>query len=213
MTLLSPYEFFDTIARRYDANFAPSHRETERDLREVCDRLGAGAWVLDLGAGTGRAWPHLIAAGAHVVAIDASSEMHAIASRRGSAGQVARVRGDLWSRWPVRDASCDAAVALHGVFAHPPPDAKTALAHVGRELRRCGRRGATIAIDVPDPRWVRAHLTPVGDDLFRHREPSGAEVLLFAPAIDTIIGALGIALEPRPSITGVRLLGALADAD
>jgi ubiquinone/menaquinone biosynthesis C-methylase UbiE len=84
----------------------------EAVLREALAPL-PGAHVLDVGTGTGRAAIGLALQGAHVLGLDASAEMLAVAADRARASRVA-VRWGLADahQLPVGDRAVDAAVCL-----------------------------------------------------------------------------------------------------
>lgn len=156
---MNPQRFFDRIAGRYDRAYAPDAASTRADLATLLE--GRGGAALDLGCGTGRAFPHLVERGFTVVGMDVSLEMLRESSRRASAASVTRVRADLYRRWPFREATFDVVLALHSVLAHPP--SREAWAHVGREIKRVARADAFIAIDLPEPEWADIHLRRVND--------------------------------------------------
>jgi SAM-dependent methyltransferase len=204
-----PRAFFDALATRYERSFAPSHRDTARDLAPILERLREGDVVVDAGCGTGRAFPHLVARRVRVLGLDASSSMLQQAAARTSTAAVVRLRCDLAARWPLRDGVADAVLALHAVLAHPPhADPWAFFRRVGAEIARVGRRGALVAIDLPEPAWARASLEPLGGDWFRHFEPGGLAVDAFVPAPERVLEALGLALVLTPCATGLRALGA-----
>jgi SAM-dependent methyltransferase len=155
---VKPEQFFDRIAGRYDRTYAPDAASTRADLAALLEGHPGGA-ALDLGCGTGRAFPHLVERGFSIVGMDVSLEMLRESSRRASAASVTLVRADLYRRWPFRDRAFDVVLALHSVLAHPP--SREGWVHVGRELKRVARPGALIAIDLPEPQWADAHLRRV----------------------------------------------------
>lgn len=199
--------FFDRIARRYDRSFAPDAGSTARDLGPLLANERGVA--LDLGCGTGRAFPHLIAAGLRVVGLDASLPMLELAGRRGSASDVTRVRADLYARWPLRDGCVDVVLALHSVLAHPPGDPRTAWAHVGREIARVARPGALVVIDLPEPSWAVTTLRKIDMDryAFEHGEVAIDAVI---PEPARVVEALGLPLLLEPGPLGARAIGRLA---
>jgi SAM-dependent methyltransferase len=209
-SMRSTSEFFDRVARRYDRVFAPDPRSTEADLRPLLAGLPPGATVLDLGCGTGRAWPLLVAAELRVIAVDASAEMLREGGRRSSAASVARVRADLYRPWPIADRSIDLVLALHSVLAHPAGDPGQAWRHVGREIARVGREGVRVAIDLPEPAWARLHLRRLPeDDRYLHADEGGAEIVAVVPEPMRVVEAMGLPLELQPCLTGVRALGSI----
>ncbi len=200
---MSAEHFFDRVAPRYDRTFAPDAASTARDLNALLGDEPRGSVVLDLGCGTGRAFPHLLALGFHVLGMDVSIEMLEQAARRSSAENVVRVRADLYARWPIRDASIDIALALHSVLAHP--ETSEGWAHVGHELARVTRPGALIAIDLPDPAWARENLRSVGGDRFLY-EDRGVAIGARIPEPAVVVRALGLPLTVVPGPLGVRAI-------
>jgi SAM-dependent methyltransferase len=198
----SAHRFFDAIARSYDRTFAPSARDTAEDLDALLRDVASGSTALDLGCGTGRAWPHLVARGLKTIAIDASMPMLAESSRRASSSSVVRLRADVYLPWPIADRSIDVVLALHAVLAHPPGDARRAWQHVGREIRRVTRPGALVAIDLPTPGWARTNLHALDGD--RYRSPEGPIAVVAEPA--DVVSALDLPLEIVASPLGVRAL-------
>lgn len=196
---MSAERFFDRVASRYDRTFAPDAASTARDLAALLD--GRSGTALDLGCGTGRAFPHLLAMRLRVLAMDVSLEMLRESGRRASASSVARVRADLYARWPIADASIDVVLALHSVLAHPPrPDG---WAHVGREIARVARPGTLVAIDLPQPTWAEQNLRRVGDDRYLYEE-RGVAIEAAIPDPREVVRALGLPLEIVPGPLGVR---------
>ncbi len=206
--MTDPAALFDALAARYERSFAPSHRDTARDLAPILERLRPGDVVVDAGCGTGRAFPHLVARDVRVLGLDASRSMLAQAAARASTDAVARLRCDLAARWPLRDGVADAVLALHAVLAHPPrADPWAFFRAVGAELARVCRSGALVAIDLPEPAWARASLEPLDGDWYRHVEPGGVAVEAFVPAPERVVAALGLELALLPCATGLRALG------
>jgi SAM-dependent methyltransferase len=198
----SARRFFDDAARSYDRTFAPSARATADDLDVLLKEVPSGSTTLDLGCGTGRAWPHLIARGLRVIALDASMHMLREAAKRASSASVTMVRADLYASWPLADRSFDVVLALHAVLAHPPGDARAAWRRVGDEIRRVTKSGALVAIDMPTPAWARANLESLGDDRYQSREGPIAVV----PEPHDVVAALGLDLEIVRSPLGVRAI-------
>lgn len=195
--------FFDRIAPRYDRTFAPDAASTARDLATLL--VGRTGVALDLGCGTGRAFPHLVAMGFTVIAIDASWPMLRESGKRGSASRVARLRADLYARWPLRDRSADVVLALHSVLAHAK--SRESWAHVGREIARVGKPGALIAIDLPEPAWARQHLRAAGPDRYLY-ESGDASIEASIPEPRDVVAALGLPLEIVEGPLGVRAITA-----
>jgi len=192
--------FFDRVASRYDRTFAPDAAATARDLGELL--AGRSGTVLDVGCGTGRAFPHLVAMGLSVLAMDVSRDMLREAGRRRSAEAVVRLRADLYARWPVRDASIDVVLALHSVLAHPPEC--DGWGHVGREIARVAREDALVAIDLPTPDWACANLRSLGGDRYLFEGAVAIEATIPEPA--AVVRALGLPLAIVPGPLGARAI-------
>jgi SAM-dependent methyltransferase len=209
--LVSPGEFFETIARRYDRAYALDATATrERMARVLAVLPKAPARVLDLGVGTGRELGALQDAGYAPTGLDASPSMLAVCARR--ARPVPLVQADLWATLPVDDASFDAVIALHGTLAHPP--ARDAYAGLAREIARVVRAGGAFVAEVPSRAWLAgfevmgegdARIVRTGDDRCVHEDraagiaveavvPSDDEWRdAFAPWFDVTCEALGTA--------------------
>ena len=112
--------------------------------------LGPGAEVLDLGAGTGKFTPRLVATGARVTAVEPVAEMRAALAA--SLPQVATLGGSA-EAIPLGDAAVDAVVCAQAFhwFA-----TRAALAEIRRVLKPGGALG--LIWNVRDERvdWVRA---------------------------------------------------------
>jgi len=80
-TELSPLDGYAAWAERYDDEDNPLALLEGPAILEACGQV-AGLRILDLGCGTGRHSLPLIQAGAHVVGLDFSPEMLAVARRR-----------------------------------------------------------------------------------------------------------------------------------
>lgn len=185
--------FFDRVAHRYDRTFAPDHAATRADLNAVL--AGRTGTILDLGCGTGRAFPHLLSMGFTVIGMDASMPMLREAGKRASATELTRIRASLYRRWPI--AAVDNVIALHSVLAHPEgPDA---WAHVGRELRRVG--ASFIAIDIPEPAWARKNLRSLGADRYLFED---FEAVIPEPRV--VVAALGVPLKLIDGPLGARAI-------
>lgn len=197
--------FFDRVAGRYDRTFAPSSRETADDLAPLL--AGRTGVALDLGCGTGRAFPHLLAHGLRVVGLDASAGMLHEAARRSSTREVARVRADLYARWPLRPQSIDVVLALHSVLAHPPGEPTAAWARVGAEIRRVSRASALVILDLPEPAWAEENLEKVGPDRYLFGEgPAAIEAVIPDPSV--VVAALGLPLVLTRGPLGARAITA-----
>jgi ubiquinone/menaquinone biosynthesis C-methylase UbiE len=165
--LVDPVEFdgwgesFSDIAPRYEElAFSTGATDVlgERELQAVRDALEVSTCglVLDIGAGSGRVTRSLLAAGGHVVAIDASGEMLRELARA-SAG-VPCTMARFGEPLPFESESFDAVVALRVLkYVEDPQRALDEVARVlrpsgraviewtnGRSLARLGYRGAPI---------------------------------------------------------------------
>lgn len=123
---------FDPIARQYDAQRAHPPAVSAQIGAAIVGIVGRSARVLELGVGTGRIALPVAAAGGTVVGVDTALEMLRVARQRGAERLV---RGDI-VRLPLRDASCDAVLAVH--VLHLIVDWRAALAETVRVLRPGG---------------------------------------------------------------------------
>ncbi len=191
MKLVSPSEFFEAIARRYDRAYALDATATkERMARVIAVLPKAPARVLDLGVGTGRELGALQDAGYAPTGLDASPSMLAICARR--ARPVPLVQADLWSALPLDDASFDAVIALHGTLAHPP--SRDAYAALAREIARVVRVGGAFVAEVPSRTWLAgfevlddgdSRIVRTGDDRCVHEDRAlGIAVEAIVPGDD-----------------------------
>jgi len=140
---------YDALARFYDLD----HIDYDDDLDTYHQFARArGGLILDVGTGTGRVARHLAAGGVHVIGIDESPAMLALANER---KQVSgKVRGSVvYRQADVRDFNIDerfsvAIVALN-TFAHllTAGDQYAALTSIRRHLQR----GGLLLIDLWNP--------------------------------------------------------------
>jgi SAM-dependent methyltransferase len=207
--------FFDRIARRYDRTFAPDAASTRADLHAFLSKWGPPLdppldqkVALDLGCGTGRAFPHLLEAGLSVIGLDASLPMLTEAAKRSSAANVALLRADFWARWPIADQSIDVVLALHSVLAHPPSDPEADWAHVGREIARVGKPGALVAIDIPDPAFAARSMRHLGGDRYAFEDGS-VSIEAVIPEPSRVLSALALPLSLVTGPQGPRAVGRL----
>jgi GMP synthase-like glutamine amidotransferase len=125
--------FFGRRAAGWDDRFGDDDAAYRAAAAEL--DVPAGAVVLDVGCGTGRALPHL---GAGAVGIDATPEMLGVARDRST--RLALADG---ARLPLRDGAVDAVFAAGFVTHLDDPSAGLA------ELRRVTRTGGRLAIFHP----------------------------------------------------------------
>ena len=132
---LNPREAYRRWARTYDAD-----NNLTRDLDAlVLRRAGLpleGAFVVELGAGTGKNTVFLAELARRVVALDLSAEMLERARAKvDDAVKMSFVEQDICERWPVADGEADIVVG-NLVLEHVAD-----LAPVFAEARRCLRAG------------------------------------------------------------------------
>jgi SAM-dependent methyltransferase len=119
-------EGFDAL--RFSGGIGRMLLETQEAILAEALEPGPGSTIADVGTGTGRAALALARTGAHVIGIDASAEMLAVARRRAAeehaagrsagAGGIRFELGDAHAL-PLADASVDGAVCLR-VLMHTP---------------------------------------------------------------------------------------------
>jgi len=135
--------------------------------------------VLELGCGTGRIAAPLGRAGVHVVGVDRSHPMLALARRRiGRArlvGQVRLVRGDI-TAMPFSDSVFAMAMAPYGVLQSllRERDLAATLGSVHSVLRRGGTFGVELVADLPSWAEYQKRVSLKG---WRHRR-GGAHITL-----------------------------------
>jgi SAM-dependent methyltransferase len=127
---------YDGVATWYDG-FVRSVDHMTVALQQVERLLGTGPGTcLDLGCGTGIAFPALAALGWSIVGVDISTDQLAVARAHAEAVGAQLIEADA-SRLPFEDESFDAVISLltHTDF----DDLGTAFREGGRVLRRGGR--------------------------------------------------------------------------
>lgn len=141
---------FDRAAHFYDATrgFPPGVEDDVARFLLETGGIGPGSRILEIGVGTGRIALPLARLGATVHGVDLSRPMLEQLRGRRRDESVHLALGDA-TRLPFRDASFDAAVAVH-VF-HLIPAWREVLAELSRTLRP----GAVLlnAGDGPNPLW------------------------------------------------------------
>jgi ubiquinone/menaquinone biosynthesis methyltransferase len=168
---------FDIIASRYDEftrlfSFGLDRHWKAQLLAELGSHLGPETRALDLACGTGDIAFALSERGAHVLGVDASSRMIAIASGR-AARDEKFVVGDM-TALDLPDGSVDVVTA--GYALRNVPDFRQALREIARVLKRGGR---LLTLDFYRPTnvvWRRAflgYLSAAGNTVgwLWHREP------------------------------------------
>ncbi|SDY10582.1 class I SAM-dependent methyltransferase [Halobellus clavatus] len=165
-------DFFDRIARLYDAAMPPSRPGPFVDAfafaTQPIDR------VVDLAGGTGRAARGLATVGYEPVVVDVSAGM---LSRARAAGHET-VRGDA-ERLPFGDDTVDAAVVVDALHHIPDPQAGL------REAARVVRPGGVVAVQEFHPRGIR------GRALVAAEAAVGFDSTFWTP--DELCGALSTA--------------------
>jgi SAM-dependent methyltransferase len=144
---------FEGAAARYGAGRPDYPAELEAWLTDRLG-LGAGATVVDLGAGTGKFEPRLLATGATVIAVEPVAAMRAEFARRFPGIEV---REGTAEAIPLADASVDVVVAAQAFhwFA-----TAAAVAEIGRVLKPGGRLGLIWNVRDETVPWV-ARLTGI----------------------------------------------------
>jgi SAM-dependent methyltransferase len=142
--------FFAARADTWDTRFGDDLPAYQWAVREI--GIAAGAIVVDVGCGTGRALPPLRAAvgpAGTVIGIDLTERMLETAAGLGRGGDADLVLADA-RRLPLRDASVD--VVFAAGLVHHLPDADAALT----ELARITRPGGQLAMFHPTGRAALA---------------------------------------------------------
>jgi glycosyltransferase involved in cell wall biosynthesis/SAM-dependent methyltransferase len=179
----SPSEWFDAIAPRYAERYRGGagvwHRHFFSGRRRIALRWLAAAAprvVADVGSGPGMLTDALRAAGARVIALDRAAAMARLAREGGAAAAVADAL-----TLPLRDGSCDAAVAL-GLTSYVGD-----LAALFAELARVVRPGGTVIVSLanaasPDWRMRRFLRAPAALSGANGLLTSGIELRTHAPS-------------------------------
>ncbi len=131
---------FEGIASRYDQITVGLSYGRDRHWKDTLARMACaqpGERVLDLACGTGDIAVRLAAAGAHVIGLDLTTAMLALAATRNAAVPSVRwLQGDMMAL-PVAPASCDIVTIGYGLRNVPVLD--QSLAEIMRVLRPGGR--------------------------------------------------------------------------
>jgi SAM-dependent methyltransferase len=148
-----------------------------RFLAALKPPLPPGAWVLDVGCGTGANGPALAEGGRFAVGLDFSLVPLGLQGATGR-GHAARLRGDA-TRLPFRDGAFDMVVALD-VLEHIDDDRAAAA-----ELVRVLRPGGVLLVFVPALRL----LWGLQDEVSHHRRRYGRAEL------QRLIAGTGVRIE------------------
>lgn len=100
---------YDRWSAQYDDNENPTRDLDARVVRQELVQL-TGRIVLEVGCGTGKNTVWLAEQSKHVVALDFSAGMLAVARRRVNAANVRFVQHDVRETWPLRDAEVDVVI-------------------------------------------------------------------------------------------------------
>lgn len=137
--MTQPYdETLDHLRTAYDRGAAARDRRTKQDWKLVeraafADRIGPGAQLLELGAGTGQDSQYFRDRGNSVVAIDLSQQMVAHCREKGIDARVMDFRN---LEFP--ESSFDAVYALNCLLHVPNSELPAVLAGIHRVLRDGG---------------------------------------------------------------------------
>ena len=165
--------FFACRAASWDTKFGDDMPAYAAAIAQA--RIPAGATVVDVGCGTGRAVPALresVGPFGRIVAVDLTPEMLREARARSTAARAVLVLGDA-RRLPLADAVADAVFAAGLVNHLPDPDAGF------RELARIIRPGGRLVLFHPSG---RAALAARHGRTLRPDEPLAAGPLRHATA-------------------------------
>jgi demethylmenaquinone methyltransferase/2-methoxy-6-polyprenyl-1,4-benzoquinol methylase len=214
---------FDLIAPRYDAftrlfSYGMDRGWKRALVAEIASRVPAGGRIVDLACGTGDiAFAAACAVrGAHVVGVDASPNMIALAQERAAADPSATFElGDM-SRLAFPDESVDAITA--GYAFRNVPDHRAALREAARVLKP---GGVMVTLDFYRPEYAvwrtlfTGYLRVAGNLVgwWWHREPVAYGYI--AKSIDAFVSAREFANNLRAAgfdVTETRtyLLGGVA---
>lgn len=130
--------FFDRIGARWDALRADCFGATFH-LEALLHLLPATWRVADLGAGTGYLLPPLARHFAHVIGVDSSAEMIALAQKHASDQNLTNIelRHGRLEQLPLADGEIDLALAI--LMLHHLSEVEAAIAEIHRVLKPGGR--------------------------------------------------------------------------
>ena len=164
----------------------------------------AGRWVLDAGCGAGRFAEIALAAGAEVVALDASRAVDACATNLGPHPRLHPVQGDLRAL-PFAPGTFDAVYSL-GVLQHTP-DPRASLSALVAAVRPGGRFCVDVYLRTPLERLHPRHLLrPV-----TRRLPPDRLLRIVERAVPALLGVATVA--GRVPVIGPTLRRAVPVAD
>lgn len=189
---------FDGVAELYERVRPGYPAELFEDLRATVDPTGAGARVLEVGAGTGQATRGLLALRWSVVALEPGAGLAAVARRVLAGSGDVRVEQVPFERWQPAGDRFDlvlAATSWHWV------DPVVGFARAARALRP----GGWLAVIATE------HVSPVGDgdEFFRLVEAAYDEVGLG----DGQGGPRPPEQVPAPDVEAIRASGFFADPE
>lgn len=200
--------FFGPLAAGWEERYPADNEQFARAIAEIAPV--AGATVLDLGCGTGRALPHLrtaVGAGGRVLGLDATPEMLREGVRLDRGRFAALVIGDV-ARLPFPDAVADLVFA-GGLLPHLD-DPIVGLTEMARVTRAGGRLAIFHAVGRV-PLAARHDGSPSDDDviaparLHRLLQATGWELVQIDDAVERYL-----ALATRPPI-GAAAAGSFTD--
>jgi SAM-dependent methyltransferase len=154
---------FGEVAEMYDRHRPAYPDAVVDDLVEMAG-LSAGSSVLEIGAGTGKATSMFAARGMHVVAVEPSEEMAAVARRVCAAYDSVRIEQGDFERW---DPSGRVFPLVFAAQAWHWLDPAVGFAKAAQVLRP----GGVLAAFWNRPMWVRAALREVLIDAYRRAAP------------------------------------------
>ncbi len=100
---------YDRWSAQYDDNENPTRDLDALVVRQELGQL-TGRTILEVGCGTGKNTVWLAEQSTHVIALDFSAGMLAVARRRVEAANVRFVQHDVRETWPLRDAEVDVVI-------------------------------------------------------------------------------------------------------
>lgn len=177
--VLATMQTYDAIAGAYAERWPGVRDDTLPVYERLRARAGAGAVVADLGCGPGKHARALRERGLHVVGVDLSASMLALAGPH-----AAVVRADI-RRPPLAPASVDGLWSYASLLHVPRADTAVTLA----AWRRIAKPGAQLTLSTSvgaDDDWEPVHYAPERTRYYVHRTTEEITAAVRAAGFDIL---------------------------